>query len=186
MNETMKVRTRRAGRVAVNLLVLGAILLSSAWLVPSLFGYTRYVITGPSMTGTYDKGSIVFEKPVPVADLRVGNVITYMPPQDAGVPNLVTHRIVKAEPAKGGGTLFTTKGDHNPTADPWHFQLTDSVQPVVQFSVPHVGWVFVALADRQVRMLVIGVPAALVGLVALTQLVGVLRGSRPTAPVVPA
>jgi signal peptidase len=180
-------RARRAGAVATNLAVLAAVLLCAAWLVPSLFGYSRYVITGPSMTGTYDKGSIVFEKQVPVDRLRVGDVVTYLPPADAGVPNLVTHRIVRMQPAQGGGTLLTTKGDNNPTADPWHFQLTDQVQPVVQFSVPHAGWVFVALADREVRMLVVGIPAALVGLVALGQLVGVLRGGKgATAKPVPA
>ena len=35
------------------------------------------------MTGTYDRGSLVFDEVVPVDDLKVGDVITYRPP--AGV-----------------------------------------------------------------------------------------------------
>ena len=180
---------RRAGRWAGTGAMVLVMLACAAWLVPALFGYSRYVITGGSMTGSYDKGSVVFEKPVPVGELAVGDVITYLPPADSGVTTLVTHRILKMEPAEGGGTLFTTQGDANPQPDPWHFRLLDSEQPVVQAGVPHVGWIFMALADRDVRMLVIGLPAALIALGALGQLVGAIRGRRdwevPT-PAVPA
>ena len=58
---------------------------------------------------------------------------------------------------------------------------------MVRFSVPHAGWAFIALAHREVRMLIIGVPAALIALFALLELVGAVRdpaaaalpGSRP-------
>ncbi|GAA3812026.1 signal peptidase I [Nocardioides panacisoli] len=166
---------RRTGRWAVSTATLLVILFCLAWIAPSLFGFSRYVITGPSMTGTYDRGSVVFEKPVDVADLEVGDVITYTPPADTGVTWLVTHRIVDIEPAEGGGLLFTTKGDHNPDPDPWHFQLVDQDQPVVQAGVPYVGWLFIALADKQTRMLAIGVPALLIALGALRQLVSATR-----------
>ena len=166
---------RRLGRWSVTTATLLVILFCLAWIAPSLFGLSRYVITGPSMTGTYDRGSVVFEKPVAVADLKVGDVITYTPPADSGVTWLVTHRIVDIEPAEGGGVLFTTKGDHNPDPDPWHFQLVDQDQPVVQAGVPYVGWLFIALADKQTRMLVIGVPATLIALGALRQLVSATR-----------
>jgi signal peptidase len=167
---------RRLSRWAVSGLMIIVILFCTAWLLPSLFGYSRYVITGGSMTGTYNIGSIVFEKKEPVADLKVGDVITYMPPADSGVDHLVTHRIYKIQQAQGGGRLYTTKGDHNPSADPWHFKLLDKEQPVVRFGVPHAGWVFIALAQRPVRMAVIGIPAALIALGALGQMFSVIRG----------
>ena len=169
---------RRAGGWAINIVILLVMLAGVAWLAPSLFGFSRYVITSGSMTGTYDVGSVVFEKSVPVEDLQVGDVITYMPPAGSGVNHLVTHRVTKMEPAEGGGVLFTTKGDANAAADPWHFKLLDDQQPVVQFSVPKAGYVFIALADRNTRMLVIGLPAALIALGALGQLLLALRGSR--------
>lgn len=166
---------RRLSRWAVNLVVVVVIAACAAWLVPSLMGYNRYVITGGSMTGTYDKGSIVLEKPVAVGDLKVGDVITYLPPADSGVANLVTHRILEMKPAAGGGTLFTTKGDANPKPDPWHFTLVSQEQPIVQYGVPHAGWLLIALADRNTRMMLIGGPAAVIALVALGQLVGAAR-----------
>jgi signal peptidase len=166
---------RRLARWTTNLVVVLVILGCAAWILPAAFGYSRYVITGGSMTGTYDKGSVVFEKPVAVDDLRVGDVITYMPPAESGVTNLVTHRVIGMEPAEGGGVLFTTQGDNNQGPDPWRFRLLSDEQPVVQLGVPHVGWVFIALADRQVRMLAIGGPAVLVGLLALIELLGAVR-----------
>src|SRR4051794_39538235 len=116
---------RRLVRITASGAMVVIILGCTAWLLPSLFGFERYLITGGSMTGTYDTGSIVFEKKEPVADLKVGDVITYMPPADSGVDHLVTHRVLRMEPAQGGGTLFTTKGDANAGADPWHFRLLD-------------------------------------------------------------
>lgn len=169
--------TRRVGGWALTTAVLLVTLFCVAWIAPSLFGLSRYVITGESMTGTIDKGSVVFEEPESVDQLEVGDIITYRPPADAGTTDLVTHRIIKMEPAEGGGVLFTTQGDHNPQPDPWHFKLVDQQQPVVKYSVPHVGWVFIALADRQVRIGVIGIPAALIALHALGQLIGAFRRS---------
>jgi signal peptidase I len=176
------------GRIALNALMLVVMAGSALWLVPGSFGYSRYVITGGSMTGTYDKGSVVFEEPVAVEDLEVGDVVTYLPPASSGVTTLVTHRIIEIEPASGGGTLFSTQGDHNADPDPWRFTPGDTEQPVVRAAVPYAGWVFIALADRDTRMLLIGGPAALVALLALGELVGVARerrspaGERATSP----
>jgi signal peptidase I len=171
---------RRLGRFTTNALMVLVILVCAAWLVPGLFGYERYVITGGSMSGTFEKGSIAFEQQVALADLRPGDIITYLPPADSGVPNLVTHRIKKIEPAEGGGVVYTTQGDANPDPDPWHFQLTGATQPVVRTTVPMVGYAFIALADRGARMLIIGGPAALVALFALQELAKALRDTRRT------
>lgn len=169
---------RRLGGLVANLLLVTLTLGAIAYVVPSFLGYERYVITGGSMTGSIDKGSIVFSKDTPAADLRVGDVITYLPPADSGVSTLVTHRILSMEPGENGSTVFRTQGDANPDPDPWTFSLVDSEQPVVQHAVPHVGWVMIAMADREIRMLVVGLPAAIIALMALVQLIGALRPSR--------
>lgn len=167
--------SRRIGSFLVSSLLAVATLAGLAYLVPSLFGYERYVITGGSMTGAIDKGAVAFERDVPVADLAVGDVITYQPPADSGVTNLVTHRIIEIGTAENGAPLFRTQGDANPDPDPWTFSLTAPDQPVVQFHVPHVGWVLVALADRDTRVVALGVPA---GLIALASAVQLARGVR--------
>jgi len=145
-----------------------------AFLLPSLLGYQRYVITGTSMTGTIDLGSVVFEDVVPVSDLRVGDVITYQPPAASGIDHLVTHRIIAIKGAK-----YRTQGDAVPQPDPWTFELVARDQPRVAFHVPYVGFLFLGLADRAIRMAVISVPAALIFLLALRRLVLGLR-RRPT------
>ena len=65
----------------VVLLAVG-VLLGAGLVVPALLGYERYVIVSGSMSGTYDRGSIVFDRVVPTASLRAGDVITFTPPGD--------------------------------------------------------------------------------------------------------
>ena len=67
----------------------------AALLVPAALGYDRYVITGGSMEPTIPLGSLAYAEVVPTGELRVGDVITYVPP---GKPRPVTHRII-AEPS---------------------------------------------------------------------------------------
>ncbi|KGN42281.1 signal peptidase I [Knoellia aerolata] len=169
---------RRCVRALGTLLLLVVTLGCLAYIVPGLLGYERYVITGGSMSGAIERGSVALEKPVAVADLVVGDVITYLPPPDSGVTNLVTHRITTIAPGEGGTTVFGTQGDANPDPDPWIFSLAEGTQPVVEHAVPYVGYAFVALADPQVRMVAIGGPAAVIALLALRDLVGALRPSR--------
>jgi signal peptidase len=168
----------RVGSGLVNLLVVAVTLAGVGYLAPSLFGYERYVITGGSMSGTFEKGSIAFEKPTPVEDLEVGDVITYLPPADSGVTNLVTHRIIKDTILDTGVRQLQTQGDANPDPDPWKFSLSGDTQPAVTATVPHAGWIFIALADRETRMLAIGIPAALIALASLLELARAIGGGR--------
>jgi signal peptidase I len=157
-------------RIAGGLLTAVAVALAAAVLVPALLGYQRYVITSGSMTGTYDRGSIVYDRVVPTGSLRVGDVITYDPPAGAGPAGLVTHRIVAIMPHPGGVRVFRTKGDANPVRDPWTFTLSRPAQARVAFHLPYVGFLLAALADRRLRILVVGVPALLVALSVLAGL----------------
>ncbi len=169
-------------RLVGNVLLFAVLVGSLGFVVPSLMGYDRYVIMGGSMTGTYDIGSVVFEEEVPVDELQVGDVITYMPPADSGIPNLVTHRISKitADP-ETGEPVFRTKGDNNPKRDPWTFQLTTDVPPRVVAGVPDVGYAFMALADRDKRMMIVGIPAALIALISIVELAAASRSKKGTS-----
>jgi signal peptidase len=170
----------RIGSGLVSLLTILVTLAGVAYVAPSLFGYERYVITGGSMSGTFEKGSVAVEKPVPVGEVGVGDVITYLPPADSGVTHLVTHRIISDTILADGSRQLQTQGDANPDPDPWKFNLTEGTQPVVSFTVPHVGWVFVALADRETRMLIVGVPAGLIALASLVELARAVGSGRRT------
>ena len=168
-----------------SLALAAALVLGALMLAPPLLGYERYVITGDSMSGTIGRGSIVYAKAVPVDDLGVGDVITYEPPARKGTdPFLapdgkVTHRIVWIGRGADGGRAFRTKGDANATADPWRFELRRPTQARVEAHIPLVGYALAALAIRSVRIVLIGIPAALV---AVALLAGAWREARDGVP----
>lgn len=153
---------KRVAKTIVSLLCLAALGIAVfAVIVPALLGMQRYVITGGSMTGTIPKGSVVYAKLVPVDDLKAGDIITFVPP---GFSTAVTHRIIGVEPAPDGRPVFRTKGDYNAAADPWEITLDQPTQARYSFHIPVVGYVLAAMAIRQVRMIVIGLPALVIAL----------------------
>src|SRR4051794_15761559 len=160
---------RRIGRGASALLIAAGVALGGVLLLSAVLGWQRYVIVGGSMTGSYDRGSLVLAAVVDTASLRVGDVITYRPPAAAGPDHLVTHRIVAIRPA-AGGPVYRTKGDANPSADPWTFSLAHPRQAKVRFGVPYAGYAIAALSSRGLRMLLVGLPAALIAVASLAGL----------------
>src|SRR5919202_1795319 len=84
-------------------------------LVPPLLGYQRYVITGGSMGGALPRGSIAYDEVVPTERIRVGDVITYRPPNS---DRHLTHRVVWIGKARNGMRLYRTRGDASHAPDP--------------------------------------------------------------------
>src|SRR3954463_12955949 len=84
-------------------------------LVPPLLGYQRYVITGGSMGDALPRGSIAYDEVVPTERIRVGDVITYRPPNSA---RHLTHRVVWIGGRPNGVRQYRTRGDANCAADP--------------------------------------------------------------------
>ncbi len=153
---------KRCLKAIVTLLCIAALaIVAMIILVPALLGLQRYVIVGSSMTGTIDKGSVVYSRLTPVSQLNVGDIITFTPP---GYREAVTHRIIAIEQGQDGKPVFRTKGDSNPVADPWKVNLAGPSQARYVLRVPYVGYVLAALAIRQVRMVLIGLPALLIAL----------------------
>lgn len=158
---------RTACRAALNLVFLTMIATIAIMLVPALLGFQRYVILTGSMTGTYNRGSIVFDRPVPVSQLRVGDPITYSPPPGFTSEARVTHRIWSIHRGVNGQRIFKTKGDANKHPDAWSFTLNQPTQDEVVFDVPDVGYVFLILSLRDFRFVLVGVPALIIGLLLL-------------------
>jgi signal peptidase I len=158
---------RRIARLAASITLAAAALLACVTLLPGLAGFERYVITSGSMTGSYDRGSIVFDEVVPVEQLRVGDAITYKPPAGEGPDHLITHRIASIERDRGGARVFRTKGDANRAVDPWTFRLDQPTQARVAFHIPYAGYALAALSREDVRRLAVAAPAALIALMSL-------------------
>lgn len=163
--ESAESRAKRPGSRLFGWLINGVLMLVAAFaalmLLPAVFGLERYVITGDSMQGSYDRGSILYSEVVPVEDLRVGDVITYEPPPSARWDGVVTHRIISLQD-RDGTQVLRTKGDANDSPDPWRFKLRGEEQARAVASVPYVGYFFGALSIRELRMGLIGVPALLI------------------------
>ena len=159
MAGTRKERRRRLGRIASGAAFAFVLALALLVLGPALIGWQRYAIVSGAMTGTYDKGSLVLDEVVPVGELKVGDVITYMPP--AG-DHLITHRIAWIGHDPSGARAYRTKGDANEVADPWTFRLDEPTQARVTAGVPYVGYALSALGRRDVRMGLIALPALLI------------------------
>ena len=61
---------RRIGSTLCALLIAAGILFGVFLVAPALMGWERYVIVSGSMTGTYDRGSLVFDEVVPTKSLK--------------------------------------------------------------------------------------------------------------------
>ena len=154
---------RRAGRMALNCVFVAMMASVLVVLGPAVLGFHRYVILTGSMTGTYDRGSIVFDRPTPVSSLKVGDPITYSPPHGYTSQQRITHRIWWIGRGTGGERVFMTKGDANKKPDAWKFTLDQPAQDRVVFHVPEVGYLFMLLSMRAFRIALIGLPALIVG-----------------------
>ena len=113
------------------------------------------------MEPTIHRGSLIFDDLVPVRDLRAGDVITYQPP---GGSKPVTHRIISAKRQKTGSPIFRTQGDANAAPDMRTFKLDQRTQARYRFSVPYLGWAFIALGNPRARFLLLALPALLIAL----------------------
>jgi signal peptidase len=183
---------------AVGLTLVLALALALLMLLPTLLGFHRYVLVSGSMTPTIPTGSVVYDKDIPVGDLKLGDVITFVPPPEYGVTSPVTHRIFEIgaapEDAKDkavAGRAFRTKGDANEDPDPWRMVLNHPTQDRVEQHLPYVGYVYIWLSKRWVQLLVIGLPALVIMIIvgrALWREAGyaVLEERQPTEPGEPA
>ena len=156
-----------AGRGLMSVLLLAILAAMAITFVPGFLGYQRYVLVGGSMEPTIHRGSLVFDEIVNVADLRKGDVITYVPP---GHAQAVTHRIVSRKDGRKGGPVFRTQGDHNRFADMRPFQLDRPRQARFAFAVPYHGWLFIALGNPRARFILLAIPALLIALSMLARL----------------
>lgn len=151
------------GRLVALVVVLGPV--SVLVLLPIGLGLDRYVMAGSSMDsgdeGGIAQGSVVFERQVPVSDLRAGDVITFRPPAGAGVDGLVTHRIVRVTP---DGIL--TRGDNETARDPWVLRPQQPTLPRVVYTLPWVGYVYLLVFHPVTRVVLAGTAALLLVLVA--------------------
>ena len=149
--------------VVAGLVVLGLVAVTVG---PRFLPYQALVVRSGSMSPTIPTGSIVFYRKTTAAKVKVGDVIVFAKP---GSPNeKVTHRVFKIGQSSTG-PYFITKGDANGTADDWRVPAVGTGW-IASFHVPKAGYALVYLQSGLARLLLLVIPAILLGGITLFEI----------------
>ena len=149
--------------VVAALVVLGLLAVTVG---PRFLPYQALIVRSGSMSPTIPTGSIVFYKKVNAADVTVGDIIVFNKP---GVANeKVTHRVYKIGNGPTG-KYFITKGDANGEPDDWQVPAAGTGWISV-FHLPAVGYGLVYLQSTFARLLLLVIPAILLGGITLYEI----------------
>lgn len=118
MGGTLPVSRNR--RIVAAFVLLGFATPFLVFAVPEFVGASHsYAETGRSMSPTIREGDAVFVSDVAADDIETGDVVSFRPLPNSGLPasTVVTHRVVGVT-ERNGETYVRTKGDANANADP--------------------------------------------------------------------
>jgi signal peptidase I len=160
----MRRSLRTTARVTTALLAGAVVTFVAAYAALLAIGFKPVAVYSGSMRPTLGVGSLAVDRVVPARSVRVGDVITFNDPYTKG--RLVTHRVAQVVPTKQG-PAYRTKGDANPSRDPWAIRLNGQVGRVA-FDVPLAGYLLYYAHTREIRALLLVIFASFV-------LVGLLR-----------
>jgi signal peptidase I len=116
-------------------------------------GEQMMIITSGSMEPSIPVAAVVYVAPLPSADLRVGDVITFGSAQGAA---LTTHRIIGIR-SIDGAPFYQTQGDANRTPDP-NLTPAGAVVGKVTMTLPFIGRVLDFASTLTGRLLLIVFP----------------------------
>ena len=108
--------------------------------MPTIGSYKPLNVLGGSMEPAIKLGSVIIIKKVESRDIKVGDIVTYKPPDNLGQnkkETLVTHRVIKIDEKKAA-VRFKTKGDANKTADAGYINERQIVGRLV-VKIPYMG-----------------------------------------------
>jgi signal peptidase len=111
------------------------------------------------MSPAIETGDVVVTRGVAPVDVRLGDVITFRDPANAD--RLITHR-VKQIRISGDEARFVTKGDANNTSQRWSIPA-DGTVGLVTYRLPRLGYLLVWLGHPFAMLLLLVVPALLLG-----------------------
>ena len=135
-----------------------AILLAVAFVGVRLFGLDVYTVLSGSMEPNLPVGSLIYVQDKNPADLKAGDVITYMVSEET----VVTHRIIEVVPDENDPSIlrFRTKGDANNTEDGGLVHSNNILGKQV-FHIPLLGYVSNYIQSPPGMYVAIGVGAAI-------------------------
>lgn len=148
---------RRLGEGLVLGLVVGLVV---ATVGPLVFHGRTFAVLSGSMQPTLGVGDLVLEKRIAAPDIHVGDIVTFRSPEDGS--KLITHRVRRVA-ISDGIVKVTTKGDANLSVERWTIPADGTMGRAVG-RVPKIGYLLVWTRSTPGRLLLIVLPACLIGL----------------------
>lgn len=133
---------------------------------PYVVGGRSYTVLSGSMEPRIRTGDVVGEEGIRPAELRSGDIVTFKDPDEAG--RMITHR-VRSVREQGGIYSVVTKGDANTTVERWTIPA-DGRLGRVRYRVAHVGHLLVFSRGPSGILLLVVLPALLLGVVELRRI----------------
>lgn len=106
--------------------------------LPAIVGGSALTVLTNSMSPKFPPGTLIIIKPTPIAEIRVGDVLTYQ--IRSGDPSVISHRVVTRSVNLEGETTFITKGDNNDLPDAKPIQEVQ-VKGTLWYAIPYLGYV---------------------------------------------
>ena len=160
----MKSKTKRILSAVSTVLVAVVVLFAVLLVGVRLIGLQVFTVLSGSMEPAYGTGSLIYVKKVDAADIKVGDVITFMLDADT----VATHRVIEVIPDEEDPEVirFRTKGDANDSPDGGAVHCKNVIgEPVM--CIPFLGYVANYIQNPPGMYIAIAVGALLLLLVFL-------------------
>lgn len=146
---------------------IGAIAVALAAVVaPYALGGRSYTVMSGSMEPRIHTGDVVAEQKISPRDMRSGDIVTFQDPDVDG--RMITHR-VRSTREHDGIVSVVTKGDANTTVERWTIPV-DGQLGRVKYRVAHVGYALAFTRTPTGKIVLIVIPALLLGLLELRRI----------------
>ena len=168
---------RRAINIATTVVLVLVLIFAFLLLGMRIFGLEPLIVLSGSMEPEYHVGSLIYVEDVSVADLKIGDPITYKLGEV-----LVTHRIVEIVVDENNLTEveYKTKGDANNAPDGTSVKFKDIIgRPV--FSIPIIGYICHFIQNPPGSFIVVGFLILFVFLAFLPDIIKAFKEPENTA-----
>lgn len=106
--------------------------------VPSIGGWSPFIVLTPSMEPNINSGDLIFSKAIDPSDVKINDVISFFDPDSRDGTAVLTHRVKDIITEADGTLSFKTKGDANDAEDRLAVS-EDKLVGIYRFRIPGMG-----------------------------------------------
>ena len=144
---------------------------------PTILNHSIYIVRSNSMSPTFKTGTLLIIKRADSGTINVDDIITFRKKNDT---LSTTHRVVEIID-DNNTRQFVTRGDANNVDDPIPVSENDILGKVT-FFIPLLGYVFGFIRTKQGIILVIVIPALIIMITQIIQLLRYKKENKPETP----